>query len=49
MTVNVNQLKTDVLKVLAELDYYMMYHQEDDTVEAFNIKPDGDTKDKEAA
>ena len=37
------------LKVLAELDYYMMYHQEDDTVEAFNIKPDGDTKDKEAA
>ena len=37
------------LKVLAELDYYMMYHQEDDTVEAFNIKPDKETKDKEAA
>ena len=37
------------LKGLAKRDYLDNYRQEGDTVEAFNIKPDGETKDKGAA
>lgn len=37
------------LKGLAKRDYLDNYRQEGDTVEAFNIKPDEETKDKEAA
>lgn len=37
------------LKGLAKRDYLDNHREEDDTVEAFNIKPNGETKDKEAA
>lgn len=37
------------LKGLAKRDYLDNHREEGDTVEAFNIKPNGETKDKEAA